>query len=148
MLTKTRIAQKVAEEGIAVFIANGKKEEILPSLLQQNSDTVCTEFIAAEKQVSPMKKWLAHSDGFAKGEIHINEGAEAALLASKAASVLPIGVTNVAGEFEKDDIVRIVNAQGIPIGLGRIRFDSEKARELTGRHGNKPLIHYDYLYLE
>ena len=148
MLTKTHIAQKVAEEGIPVFIANGKKEDILTSLLQKNSTTVCTEFIAANKRASNMKKWLAHSEGFAKGEIHINQGAESALIDSKAASLLPIGVTNVSGEFEKDDIVRIINAQGLRIGLGRIRFDSTKARELTGQRGNKPLIHYDYLYLE
>lgn len=148
MLTKTHIARKVAEEGISVFIANGKKEDILPSLLEKESTTVYTEFVAAEREASSIKKWLAHSEGFAKGEIHINEGAEEALIANKAASLLPIGVTKVSGEFEKDDIVRIINAKGNRIGLGRIRFDSEKSRTLAGKHGKRPLIHYDYLYIE
>ena len=148
MLTKTNIARKVAEEGIPVFIANGKKDDILTSLLDKNSTALCTEFVAVEKQASNMKKWLAHSDGFAKGEVHINEGAEEALACSKAASVLPIGVTRIVGEFEKDDIVRIVNGKGEQIGIGRVRFDSAKAAELIGKRGNKALIHYDYLYLE
>ena len=148
MLTKTNIARKVAEEGIPVLIANGKRDDILPSLLDNESSALCTEFVAAEKQASNMKKWLAHSDGFAKGEVHINEGAEEALARSKAASVLPIGVTRIAGEFEKDDIVRIINSKGAQIGIGRIRFDSLKAADLIGKRGNKALIHYDYLYLE
>ena len=148
MLTKTNIARKVAEEGIPVFIANGKRDNILPSLLEKESPVLCTEFVAAKKQASNMKKWLAHSDGFAKGEVHINEGAEEALARSKAASVLPIGVTRVAGEFEKDDIVRILNPKGVQIGIGRIRFDNVKAATLIGKRGNKALIHYDYLYLE
>ncbi|MDD6211207.1 MAG: glutamate 5-kinase [Bacteroidales bacterium] len=148
MLTKTNIASKVAKEGISVFIANGKKDDILPDLLQKNSTALCTEFVAAKERVSNMKKWLAHSEGFAKGEIHINTCAEEALLSSKAASLLPVGVTKVSGEFEKDDIVRVINSKGESIGLGRVRYDSSKSAELAGKHGKKPLIHYDYLYLE
>ena len=148
MLTKTNIARKVAKEGISVFIANGKREGILISLLRENEDVLCTEFVASTEQVSNMKKWLAHSEGFAKGEIHINPCAERVLLSSKAASLLPVGVTMITGNFEKDDIVRVVDCNGKVIGLGRVRYDSSKAKELIGKHGNKPLIHYDYLYLE
>lgn len=59
---------KVADEGIAVIIANGKKDNILPMLLAVDSDTVCTRFIPASKPVSSVKKWIAHSEGFAKGK--------------------------------------------------------------------------------
>ena len=73
MLTKTNIARKVADEGITVIIANGKRDNILVDLLQQPDDTVCTRFIPSTEAVSSVKKWIAHSEGFAKGEIHINE---------------------------------------------------------------------------
>ena len=73
MLTKTNIARKVADEGITVIIANGKRDNILVDLLQQPDDTVCTRFIPSTEVVSSVKKWIAHSEGFAKGEIHINE---------------------------------------------------------------------------
>ena len=44
MLTKCNIARKVADEGIEVIIANGKKENILPDLLRENSSAICTRF--------------------------------------------------------------------------------------------------------
>ena len=109
MLTKCHIAQKVADEGILVVIANGKRSNILVDLLKDSETIPCTRFLPAVKPVSSVKKWIAHSEGFAKGEIHINKGAEEALLAPKATSLLLVGVTQVVGDFEKDDIVRIVN---------------------------------------
>ena len=148
MLTKCHIAQKVADEGIAVIIANGKKDNILPMLLAVDSDTVCTRFIPASKPVSSVKKWIAHSEGFAKGEIHINHGAEEALTAPKATSVLLVGVTRIEGDFEKDDIVKIMNEEGVQIGVGCTAYDSEEARKQIGQRDLKPLIHYDYLYLD
>lgn len=148
MLTKCRIAQKVADEGIMVIIANGKKDNILPLVLKEDSDVVCTRFLPASKPVSSVKKWIAHSEGFAKGEIHINEGAEKALIAPKASSVLLVGVTRIEGDFEKDDIVRIVNDKGVQIGVGCTAYSSEEARQRMGQRNLKPLIHYDYLYLD
>lgn len=148
MLTKYRIARKVAGEGIEVIIANGKTENILPRLLEKNSEAVCSRFIPSAKASSGIKKWIAHSDSFAKGEIHINKNAAKALTGEKATSLLPVGIIAVKGEFEKDDIVRIFDEQECRIGVGKVSCDSGKTRELIGKKGNKPIIHYDYLYLE
>lgn len=148
MLTKCRIAQKVADEGILVIIANGKRPNVLLELLTEGSSTPCTRFLPSSKPVSSVKKWIAHSEGFAKGEIRINRGAEVALLAPEANSLLLVGVTKVEGEFEKDDIVRIVNEDGKSLGLGCVGYSSDEARRLIGSRDRKPLIHYDYLYME
>lgn len=148
MLTKCRIAQKVADEGILVIIANGKRPNVLLELLTEGSSTPCTRFLPSSKPVSSVKKWIAHSEGFAKGEIRINRGAEVALLAPEANSLLLVGVTKVEGEFEKDDIVRIVNEDGKSLGLGCVGYSSDEARRLIGCRDRKPLIHYDYLYME
>ncbi|MCD8185641.1 MAG: glutamate 5-kinase, partial [Rikenellaceae bacterium] len=67
MQTKYHIARKVAGEGITVIIANGKREHVLLELLNAGSDPVCTRFLPSEKTVSGVKKWIAHSDGFARG---------------------------------------------------------------------------------
>ena len=136
MLTKTNIA------------GNGKKENILPRLLVKGSTEVCTRFIPAAKPVSSVKKWIAHSEGFAKGEIHINEQATEVLASDKAVSILPIGIIKIEGEFEKDDIVRIFNFEGVPVGVGKANCDSAQAREAMGKHGKKAVVHYDYLYIE
>lgn len=148
MLTKCRIAQKVADEGILVIIANGKRPNVLLELLTEGASTPCTRFLPSSKPVSSVKKWIAHSEGFAKGEIRINRGAEVALLAPEANSLLLVGVTKVEGEFEKDDIVRIVNEDGKSLGLGCVGYSSDEARRLIGSRDRKPLIHYDYLYIE
>ena len=148
MLTKCRIAQKVADEGIAVIIANGLRENILPEVLKKHSDIVCTRFSPSSKPVSNIKKWIAHSDGFAKGEVHVNAGAREALLQPKATSVLFVGVTQITGDFEKDDIVKIIDPDGVQIGVGCAGYDSEEARKRIGQRADKPLVHYDYLYLE
>lgn len=148
MLTKCNIARKVADEGIAVIIANGKRENILPDLLQEKKQVPCTRFTPAAKPVSSVKKWIAHSEGFAKGEIHINKGVVDALRGKQATSILLVGVTRIEGDFEKDDIVRIFDEEGRHIGVGRAGYDSREAARLAGKRDMKPMIHYDYLYLD
>jgi glutamate 5-kinase len=148
MATKTTIARKIADQGIDVFIANGKRDDILLDLLDKKDEVIYTRFVASTEDVSSVKKWIAHSEGFAKGEIHVNENAAKALNGDKAVSLLPIGATQIVGEFEKDDIVKIIDAYGISLGVGKVQYDSEKAREMLGKKNQKPLIHCDYLYLE
>lgn len=148
MLTKTNIARKVADEGIAVIIANGKKDNILVDLIQHPQETLCTRFIPSEEPVSSVKKWIAHSEGFAKGELHINDCATRILYSDKAASILPVGITAIEGEFEKDDIVRIVDFEGNTVGVGKANCNSTQARDAMGKHGKRPVVHYDYLYVE
>lgn len=148
MLTKTNIARKVADEGITVIIANGKRDNILVDLIRDAENTLCTRFIPAPEPVSSVKKWIAHSEGFAKGEIHINECATEVLNSDKAVSILPVGITRIEGEFEKDDIVRIVDFEGNRVGVGKANCDSTQAREAMGKHGKKAVVHYDYLYIE
>ncbi|WP_303208344.1 glutamate 5-kinase [Bacteroides oleiciplenus] len=148
MLTKTNIARKVADEGITVIIANGKLDNILVDLIQHPESTLCTRFIPSAEPVSSIKKWIAHSEGFAKGELHINQCATEVLNSDKAISILPVGITAIEGEFEKDDIVRIIDFEGNPVGVGKANCDSAQAREAMGKHGKKPVVHYDYLYIE
>jgi glutamate 5-kinase len=147
MQTKYNIARKVAEEGIEVIIANGRTPDILLKILK-NKDAVCTRFIPSLHCVSSVKKWIAHSEGFAKGEIHINDGAKEALLSNKAVSLLPVGITKIIGNFEIDDIVRIIDESGKQIGVGRVSYDSKTAIDTIGKANKKPVIHYDYLYIE
>ncbi len=148
MATKYNIARKVAEEGIEVIIANGKKDNILLDIIHNNEACVFSRFIPEKKKTSSIKKWIAHSEGFAKGEVYINQGAKEALLSEKAISLLPIGVVKIKGDFEADDIVRIIDENGIQIGIGKIHYNSTEAQKLIGEKQAKPMIHYNYLYIE
>ena len=57
-------------------------------------------------------------------------------------------MVSVNGEFEKDDIVKIVTENGVSIGVGKVSCDSAKARSVIGNKGGRALVHYDYLFLE
>lgn len=148
MLTKATIARKIADQGIDVYIANGRTENILLKLLTPENQQICTKFVASKDEVSSVKKWIAHSEDFAKGEIHIDARASEILMGDKAASLLPVGVVRIEGEFEKDDVVKIIDSTNRQLGVGKVRYDSQKAREILGKKNQKPLIHCDFMYLE
>ena len=148
MATKSRVASRAAAEGIEVMIANGRRDDILTDLILEGRDVVCTRFEASPHGASGVKKWIASSEGFAKGALRIDAGAAEAVRASKAASILAVGVTEVEGEFERDDLVRILAPDGTQLAVGRIACDSDTARRNRGRKGLRPLVHCDYLYLE
>ena len=148
MATKSHVSSRAAAEGIEVIIANGRRDGILTDLVLTGEEVPCTRFEPAPRAASGVKKWIASSEGFAKGVLRIDEGAAAAVRASKAASILAVGVTAVEGDFERDDLVRILSPDGAQLAVGRISCDSATARRNIGRKGLKPLVHCDYLYLE
>jgi glutamate 5-kinase len=147
MLTKFKIASKLARQGISVHIANGTKYNSLVNIIKSDSEVVHTHFLPAEKKSTGVRKWLAHSDDFARGEVYVNEGARNALLSDKAISLLTIGITRVEGYFKEGDIVRVKDSNGELIGLGKSSFSSEETLNEMGGKMSKPFIHYDYLYL-
>ena len=148
MITKTNIARKVAEEGIKVIIANGLTDNILIDLATKPQGTMHTEFRPNPTPVSSVKKWIAHSESFAKGVISVNAEAAKALRTAKATSLLLVGVTAIEGDFEEGDLVNIADASGKIIGVGRSSYASTDAKANIGNHDMRPLVHYDYLYME
>lgn len=146
MLTKCSIARKIASQGIDVFIANGTRDAIITDIVREK-DVPFTHFVASSEHETGVKKWLSHSDTFAKGAVIINKGAKEALFSEKATSLLMIGIVKVQGFFKKGDIVRILDEAGNNIGLGKSQFDSKKTEQNIGEKINKPFIHYDFLLL-
>ena len=144
MLTKAHLALKVASHGIEVVIANGLRPGIIKDLLEEKAP--CTRFVPSTGK-SSIKKWLSHAKGFEKGIITINNGALSALKSEKASSILPVGVIKIEGHFQRGDIVMINDEKGSQIGLGIARYNDEKARIKIGLKNQRPLIHYDYLFL-
>lgn len=145
MLTKSSMARKTARLGITVHVANGKTDDILHNVLAGKIHH--TTFLPLRKS-SGQKRWIAHtSDRYAKGQIQINDGAKAALLGSKASSLLPVGIVKIIGDFNRNDIVQIIDLQKNLVGLGLARYHSDTAKGLIGKHNEPPLVHYDYLYI-
>lgn len=148
MRTKFRIAKKLAADGIAVHIGNGLKNNMLTDILTRNEIGGHTWFEPAPKPPSGIKKWIAHSAGFAKARVVVNSGAAAALKSDKAVSLLPVGIVNIENEFKKGDLIHIVDESGKKIGLGKAQYGSDKLKSGTTAEKLRALVHYDYLYME
>ncbi|HEX5168018.1 MAG TPA: glutamate 5-kinase [Cyclobacteriaceae bacterium] len=144
ILTKCQTAVKIAGVGIPVHIANGKVDEVILRIL--NGEKIGTRF-PPRKLASSFKKYMAHAYEEPKGKVMINSGAKEVLLSDKAKSLLPVGMLHVVGKFKKGDIIRIVDEHDKEIGLGLARYGYKTARELIGQKNQKPMIHYDHLYL-
>ena len=146
MSTKFRIAQKAAKVGIHTFIANGKRRNTLLDIV--NDQNTGTRF-KAKSAISNVKKWIAYNELNEKGVVVINKGAEDVICSSdKVSSLLPVGVVAVEGDFQKGDLIRILDEERSAIGIGIAQYGVSKARNNIGKKGKKPLIHYDYLYVE
>lgn len=145
MLTKCHMAHKVAKLGISVHIANGTTADILPGVL---AGTARSTWFRPSKTASGKKKWLAHAQSAVKATVRVNAGARAALSTpGKAVSLLPVGIMAIEGEFRKGDIVQIADESGLPLGLGIAEYGLDKALERLGHQHQRPLVHYDYLFL-
>lgn len=147
MGTKSRIASKVAAEGVEVIIARGNRPDVLWNVIENRSEVPHTLFAASERSLSTIKRWIAHSESFSKGTVTIDANACNVLTSQNAASLLPIGITAFEGEWNEGDIVTIVGPDGKKLGIGRAALSNEEMAACAGRHGQRPFIHYDYLYL-
>jgi len=145
MITKSTMSQKTAQLGIAVHIANGTRDNILTDVLENK--VIHTRFIP-NKIASGKKKWIAHSEKSATGVVQVNNGAKAALISNKATSLLPVGVMKIVTDFKKGDIIKLIDENNKPVGLGIAEYGADKAKERVGQKKQKPLVHYDYLYLQ
>ncbi len=145
--TKCETALKAASLGIPTHIASGKIEGNLLRLMA--GEKVGTVF-PAKRSTSSVKRWMASSEGRANanGRVTLNDCA-VEILSNKeqAVSLLPIGITGIEGDFQKGDLIKVCNSEGKGIGVGIARYDAAQAREAMGQKNQKPLIHYDYLYL-
>jgi len=145
MNSKLAIARKVARLGTEVVIADGTDPQIIHRILDENQAGTRFPVVA---DASSAKRWLASADDHATGSVTINQGAEEALLdRNRMTSLLPIGVETVDGHFDRGDVIRILSASGKILGCGQAHYGNEEASRLMGQRGQKPLVHYDYLYL-
>ncbi len=145
MHSKLSQARKSAALGTRVVIANGRAKRVLKHIV--DDDSVGTRF-PASPQVAPAKRWLAVMDDHAQGAVTINDGARDALLDSDhLASLLPVGIEHVEGDFERGDVIQVRDMAGRLLGCGRADYNGALARQVLGRRDQKPLIHYDYLYI-
>lgn len=131
MRTKLEAAKIAAAAGCVTVITLGQPPGPLRHLREGGRATF---FAAAAEPKAAYKAWIAGSVTPA-GSVKLDAGAQAAVLAGK--SLLPAGVTAIAGGFEKGDTVRLLTAEGREIGRGLVRYDAADAAKLAGRHSRE-----------
>lgn len=146
MLTKCMHAHRLGRLGIASHICNGRTRDVLLRLA--GGEQIGTAFTAAKRSLNGRKRWVAAGAGDVRGSISINAGAQRVITSGeRVASILPVGIVEVEGRFERGDLIRVQDEAGREVGLGVACYGADRARELLGRKGERPLVHYDQLFL-
>ena len=148
MGTKCNIARKVSAEGVGVIIARGDRPGVLLDLVNRPDSVPHTLFEPSPRSLTTIKRWIAHSTSFTKGTVRVGAHAAEVLRSDRAVSLLPVGVVGVSGTWDEGDLVAVEDFAGQPLAIGRAGMDSATVASLMGQHGQRPVIHYDYLYIE
>ncbi len=65
----------------------------------------------------------------------VNAGAKTALKNGKA-SLLPAGVVQVRGQFERGDVIGIVDDAGLEFARGIANYSSDETKQISGQHSD------------
>lgn len=152
MHTKLDAARIATGAGCQVAITSGRVRRPLKALSEGGR---ATWFLSTATPAAARKQWIAGTLK-PKGSVSVDAGAERALVSGR--SLLPAGVTEVAGDFERGDAVRVLNGLGVELGRGLIGYSSDEARAIAGKQsefiasvlgyrGRDEMIHRDDLVL-
>lgn len=133
MKTKLQAAKIVTRSGCALFIANGKKPDVLKDIFETKDKTI---FYPVEEvdELNTKKRWIAYATTII-GKVIVNSGAKKAIL-EKESSLLPVGVIEIINEFKRGDIVSIADENGEEFARGIINYNSEDAKKIIGHHSD------------
>ncbi len=130
-LTFTRLATRM---GIKVVIFGLDHANGIIDALHENIGTVFEPQMAT---LSARQKWLA-SGSVITGRIVLDKGAVKAIQNRK--SLLSVGVLEYIGEFEKGEVVEMLDLQQNPVAVARARYSKA---ELANSAESKEVAHAD-----
>ena len=154
MITKIEAAKISMNAGCHMIICDGRLNN--PLLKLQDIHTVFSWFKAKDNPLNLRKQWISGALQV-KGKITIDDGATKAI--KKGYSILPAGILSTEGEYEKGDLIKIVDQSKTFIGTGLTHFNnsevelikgskSENIETILGYRGKDEVVHRDDLVLE
>jgi glutamate 5-kinase len=152
MVTKLAAAKIATAAGCRMAITDGHAPHPLSALL---AGARATWFSPSAEPLTARKRWIA-AHVSVEGHVVVDDGAVRALASGK--SLLPAGVTEVTGQFDRGDLIGVQGKDGREIARGLSNYTADEARSLAGRHsglsesilgyrGREELIHRDDLVL-
>jgi len=127
MKTKIMAARLATDAGCAMVITLGTPLNPLKILNEGGKSTI---FSAQINPQTARKRWIASMKP--QAHVCVDAGAQTALMSGK--SLLPIGIADVDGTFERGDPVAIIGADGTRLGLGLARYTSDETHAIQGLH--------------
>jgi len=133
MQTKVLAAQRAARSGTHTTIASGRAQDVLLRL--HNGESIGTRLNATQQKLVAHKMWLANHLK-ACGKLSVDSGAQKRLKQGDC-SLLPVGVTDVDGQFRRGELVSICSADGDEIARGLVNYNATEAAMLIGCKSDK-----------
>ena len=128
MGAKLTATHMVASAGEVAIVANARTPDILPRLLA--GEKLGTLIVPALHKLDSRRRWIGQA-AHACGRILVDDGAAKALR-DGGKSLLPSGITAVAGTFKKGDTITITDRTGRPIARGLSNYSSEEIDLIKG----------------
>ncbi len=128
MITKVIAAKRAASSGAHTVIASGREKDVMPRLA--NGESVGTLLVSQTQRLNARKQWLADHLQLS-GKLILDAGAVKALGEGK--SLLPIGVVEIQGEFERGAAVACLSPEGVEIARGLVNYGSSDSRRIARR---------------
>lgn len=142
MGTKLQAADMARRAGIDVVIAAGHHTDVISTLSQ--GKRAGTRFPALAELSDTRKRWILAGSS-ADGDLVVDAGAINALK-NKGSSLLPKGIYQVVGQFDRGDTVRVVGPNNQVIARGISRYSAADMNKIKGQHSEQisELLGYEY----
>ncbi|MFO1265918.1 MAG: glutamate 5-kinase [Rubrivivax sp.] len=124
MLTKVLAAKRAARSGTSTVIAWGREADVLLRLAA--GERIGTQLVATTPKLAARKQWMLDHLKM-RGAVIVDDGA-VAKLRDEGKSLLPIGITEVQGEFARGDVIAVRDRNGTEIARGLANYSASEAR--------------------
>ncbi len=128
MASKLKAAQFVTQSGAPVVIAGGRIENVLTRIL--GGEELGTLFLPRQRGLAPKKRWIGFT-AQASGSVTVDAGAARAIRSS-GPSLLAIGIVKISGNFDKGEIVSVVDESAVEIARGLTNYSSLELAKIRG----------------
>jgi glutamate 5-kinase len=133
MITKILAAKRAARSGASTVIAWGREPDVLMRLA--GGESLGTALVATTPKMAARKQWMADHLQL-RGAVTVDDGA-ALKLRDGGKSLLPIGVVEVLGDFQRGDVIAVRSPAGIEVARGLANYSSSEAKLIARKPSSK-----------
>ena len=128
MITKLKAARLATAGGTDVVLASGLEPDAIVRLA--HGESIGTLFPATGDRIESRKRWIL--SGLAlRGSVVVDEGAARALR-ERNTSLLPAGIKEVCGSFDRGDTIQVTSVAGERVACGISNYASEEVTAIRG----------------